>query len=191
MPTKLPVKYHAAPPTKFDNRAQVQAKQSGNTSARQVILPPPTRFSSSAAPAQLKAVLPVIQMMWGKGPPAAVYQAPTKPVQQPPAPKAKAKAQPKPQIQYKYVLTYSARKHYNDGWGAQYNIRDDGALIGYVKHNDQGDNYTFEEPAEVYMGPYEVKQKEKDCYILYHNNWIDNVTCEYVIFHCGPGKPQQ
>ncbi|NOY83860.1 MAG: hypothetical protein GXO96_03370 [Nitrospirae bacterium] len=86
----------------------------------------------------------------------------------------------------------SAQKHYNDGWGAKYNIQTDDALKAKVPNRVKGEG-------EINLGIYEYGdkwfykgdeyKKGKKCTIQYDDaeeGWGKHKTKLTSIYHCGP-----
>jgi Domain of unknown function (DUF4157) len=110
----------------------------------------------------------------------------TTPVTKQPVPQAQ------PQYTYEWVITKSARNHYNDGWGAAYGITSDQQLKAFMTADLSGAASSIEDPLEILIGPFRKLNKsgnktgeEKGCNILYFNEWTGN-HCKTVVFHCGP-----
>lgn len=89
----------------------------------------------------------------------------------------------------------SARKHYNDGWGAKYGIQNDDSLKAKVPDSVKGDGTVdlkiWEYQRWVYKG--DTYRKGKRCTIEYKDGeegWGKYKSKYTSIYHCGPmGSP--
>ena len=85
----------------------------------------------------------------------------------------------------------SARRHYNDGWGARYNIRNDAALQNRVPDAVRGSGTIGLNRHHyrnwVYRGA--RYRRYKNCNILYRTGRDIDRSKQTVIYHCGPTGP--
>src|SRR6185369_4866685 len=67
------------------------------------------------------------------------------------------------QMRATWGINQSARRHYNDGWGARYGIRNDSQLRQAIINEDNWDEGSH----RVELGVY----NQRDCYIRYRNSY--------------------
>lgn len=80
-------------------------------------------------------------------------------------------------------VTASAGNHYNDGWGAAYNIRSNAELRAYIlDHGTDADGNQDED-----LGRHTVGGQFSACNLRYGNTWNAARTQRRIrVWHCGP-----
>jgi len=94
------------------------------------------------------------------------------------------------QLRPNKIVLPSGRNHYNDGWGARYNIRNDTQLKAEIEDTDTGSGGInlgwHDAPESEQPNPPDGTRKEKECKIEYRDADEANTTA---IYHCGPTGP--
>jgi hypothetical protein len=85
---------------------------------------------------------------------------------------------------YQWRIYNSARKHYDDGWGALYGITRDAQLKAVVA---EGSDAEGNQSIELGRFAHPDEYMRRLCTVAYENVWNGNV-CETIVFHCGPNN---